>query len=280
MIYDMWKKNGYRCMNCIPRERLKRFLSMVRRGIWGAALLPVALCVLFVQTVNGAARVYTNGIDANFPPFSYVDQSSNPDGFDVKALDWIAAEMGFKVKHLPVDWDGIVQSLRGKKIDVVASGMTITDELKKQIGFTMPYWRIKHVLVAKKDAKITAEKALAEGNKIGVQRGASVGRWIEENLIRKAGKTFEPVYYDSIPQMIEEVVEGRIIAAAMEDAPALEAAKKKPVRILGGFGMSDREFGYAVRKEDTEFLKKLNEGLKRLMKSPYWEDLKKAYIDR
>jgi polar amino acid transport system substrate-binding protein len=261
-------------------EHLRRSLFMGRKGIWGAVFVPAALCVFFVQAVFGAEKVYINGIDANFPPFSYVDQSNNPDGFDVKALDWIATEMGFKVKHQPVDWDGIVPSLRTKKIDIVASGMGITDELKKTIGFTMPYWRIKHVLVVKKDTKITVEKALAEGNKIGVQRGTTEGRWIEENLIRKAGKKFELVHYDSVPLAIEEVVDGRIIAAAMEDAPALDAATKKPIKIIGGFGMGDREFGYAVRKEDTEFLKKLNEGLKRLMKSPYWGELRKTYIDK
>lgn len=253
---------------------------MRRKAIWNAVFAPVALCVLFVQAVIGAERVYTNGIDANFPPFSYVDQSNNPDGFDVKALDWIAKEMGFKVKHQPVDWDGIVPSLRSRKIDIVASGMGITDELKKQISFTIAYWKIKHVLITRKDAKITVEKALAEGNKIGVQRGTAEGRWIEENLIKKAGKKFELVHYDSVPLAIEEVVDGRIIAAAMEDAPALGAAIKKPVKIIGGFGMSDREFGYAVRKEDAEFLKKLNEGLKKLMKSPYWEELRKTYIDK
>jgi polar amino acid transport system substrate-binding protein len=253
---------------------------MGQRGIWGAFFVPATLFVFLVQGVFGAEKVYINGIDANFPPFSYVDQSNNPDGFDVKALDWIANEMGFKVKHRPVDWDGIIPSLRSRKIDVVASGMGITEELKKQIGFTMPYWRIKHVLVVKKDAKITVEKALAEGNKIGVQRGTAEGKWIEENLIRRAGKKFELVHYDSVPLAIEEVVDGRIIAAAMEEAPAIEAATKKPVKIIGGFGMGDREFGYAVRKEDTEFLKKLNEGLKRLMKSPYWMELRKTYIDK
>ncbi len=253
---------------------------MGRKWIWSAVFVPAVLCVFFVQAVIGAEKVYINGIDANFPPFSYVDQSGNPDGFDVKALDWIAMEMGFKVKHQPVDWDGIVPSLRSKKIDVVASGMGITDELKKAIGFTMAYWRIKHVLVAKKEAKITVEKALAEGNKIGVQRGTSEGKWIEENLIRKGGKTFELVHYDSVSQAIEEVVEGRIIAAAIEDAPALDAVKNKPVKIIGGFGMGDREFAYAVRKEDAELLKKLNEGLKKLMKAPYWEELRKTYIDK
>jgi polar amino acid transport system substrate-binding protein len=253
---------------------------MRRKGFWGAALTLAALCVLSATTVIAAEKVYINGIDANFPPFAYVDKSGNPDGFDVKALDWIAKEMGFKVKHQPMDWDGIVPSLKAKKIDIVASGMSITDERKKQVNFTIPYWKIKQVLVGKKEAKITAEQALADGKKIGVQRGTTEAKWIDENLIKKGGKKFELVQYDSAPLAIEDVVNGRIIAAAMDDAPALDAAKKKPVKILGGFGMADEQFGYAVRKEDAEFLKKLNDGLKKLMKSPYWAELKKTYIDK
>lgn len=253
---------------------------MRRKGFWGAALTLAALCVLSATTVIAAEKVYINGIDANFPPFAYVDKSGNPDGFDVKALDWIAKEMGFKVKHQPMDWDGIIPSLKAKKIDIVASGMSITDERKKQVNFTIPYWKIKQVLVAKKEAKVTAGQALADGNKIGVQRGTTEAKWIEENLIKKGGKKFELVQYDSAPLAIEDVINGRIIAAAMDDAPAIDAAKKKPVKILGGFGMADEDFGYAVRKEDTEFLKKLNDGLKKLMKSPYWDELKKTYIDK
>jgi len=41
--------------------------------------------------------------------------------------------------------------------------------------------------------------------------------------------------------------------------------------------MEDEDFAYAVRKEDKELLAKLNEGLKRLMASPYWEELKRKY---
>jgi polar amino acid transport system substrate-binding protein len=253
---------------------------MMKKGFWGAALTLAALCVLSATAVIAAEKVYINGIDANFPPFAYVDKSGNPDGFDVKALDWIAKEMGFKVKHQPMDWDGIIPGLKAKKIDIVASGMSITDERGKQVNFTIPYWKIKQVLVAKKEAKVSAEQALAAGNKIGVQRGTTEAKWIEENLIKKGGKKFELVQYDSAPLAIEDVINGRIIAAAMDDAPALDAAKKKPVKILGGFGMADEQFGYAVRKEDTEFLKKLNDGLKKLMKSPYWDELKKTYIDK
>ncbi len=253
---------------------------MKRKGFWSMMLMPAVLVMLSAASVIAAEKVYINGIDANFPPFAFVDKSGNPDGFDVKSLDWIAKEMGFKVKHQPMDWDGIIPSLKAKKIDVVASGMSITDERKQQVNFTAPYWKIKQVLVAKKDAKVTVDKALADGNKIGVQRGTTEAKWIEENLIKKGGKKFELVQYDSAPLAVEDVVNGRIIAAAMDDAPAMDAAKKKPVKILGGFGMADENFGYAVRKEDAEFLKKLNEGLKKLMKSPYWAELKKTYIDK
>jgi len=253
---------------------------MRKKGLWGLVCVLAVLLVLPAAFAAAADKEYINGIDANFPPFAFVDKSGNPDGFDVKALDWIAKEMKFKVKHQPMDWDGIIPSLKAKKIDIVASGMAINDERRKQVNFSTTYWKIKQVLLIKKDSKLTVEKVWADGNKVGAQRGTTEAKWIEENLIKKAGKKFELVQYDSAPLAIEDVLNGRIVAAAMDDAPALDAVKKKPVKILGEFGMKEEEFGYAIRKEDTEFLKKVNEGLKKLMKSPYWAELKKTYIDK
>jgi polar amino acid transport system substrate-binding protein len=232
----------------------------------------------FAALAPAQEKTYVNGIDANFPPFAFVDKNGNPDGFDVAVVNWIAGEKNFKVKHQPMDWDGIIPSLNAKKIDFIASGMSITEARKKEVNFTLPYWIIKQVLVAKQDSDLTPEKAMAEGRKIGVQRGTTEAKWIEENLIKKEGKKFELVYYDSAPLAVEDVVNGRIAAAAMDDAPAEDAIRKnKPVKVIGGFGMPEEEFGYAVRKEDEELLKTLNEGLKKIMASPVWEELKAKY---
>jgi polar amino acid transport system substrate-binding protein len=220
-------------------------------------------------------KVLINGIDANFPPFAFVDKTGTPSGFDVEALDWIAKEMGFKVKHQPMDWDGIIPSLKAKKIDLIASGMSITEERRKEVTFTNAYWKIVQVLVVPKDSKLTVDEILAKGNKVGVQRGTSEAKWMEENLIKK-GKDFQLVYYDSAPMAIEDVINGRVVAAAMDDAPAKDG-EKKPVKVLGQFGMPAEEFGYAVRTEDSELLTKLNDGLKKLMASPTWAELKKKY---
>ncbi len=63
----------------------------------------------------------------------------------------------------------------------------------------------------------------------------------------------------------------------MDDAPANDAARKKPVKVIGGFGMPDEQFAYAVRKDDTKLLATLNQGLKELMASPHWQQLEVKY---
>jgi polar amino acid transport system substrate-binding protein len=241
-------------------------------------VLVLSVAVVFATSpVFSQEKVYINGIDANFPPFAFVDKNGVPDGFDVKALDWIAKDQGFKVKHQPMDWDGIVPSLNAKKIDIIASGMSVTEKRREQVAFTIPYFSIEQVIVAKKDSGQTVAQLLDKGNKVGVQRGTTEAKWMEENLIKKDKKDFSLVYYDSAPLAIEDVLNGRIVAAAMDDAPAKDAEKKKPVKIVGKFGMPDEQYAYAVRKEDTALLKKLNDGLKKLMASPTWIELKKKY---
>ena len=71
-----------------------------------ACLLGVALACSLSSAAS--AKTYVNGIDANYPPFSFVGEDGNPTGFDIEAMNWIAAKMGFEVKHQPMDWDGII----------------------------------------------------------------------------------------------------------------------------------------------------------------------------
>ena len=118
--------------------------------------------------------------------------------------------------------------------------MSITDERKKQVAFSLPYWKIKQVLVVKKDAKMTVDQVLANNNKVGVQRGTTEAKWIEDNLLKKQGKKFVLVQYDSAPLAIEDVVNGRIVAAAMDTPRPRTASDEKAVKILGSFGMQTK----------------------------------------
>ncbi len=233
------------------------------------------LILVFAGNSFGADKL-VNGIDANFPPFAFIDKTGNPSGFDVEAMNWIAKEIGVEVTHQPIEWDGIITSLLTKKIDIIASGMSITEERAKQVDFTIPYWVIKQVFVTKKSSPLTVDQILTGKKTIGVQQGTSEAKWLKEEAA-KNGWNFELRYYNSSPLAVEDVLNGRIDAAAMDDAPAKDAVSKKDVQIVGTFGMHDEKFGYAVRKDEKELLEKVNQALTKLMASAEWNKLIEKY---
>jgi len=245
---------------------------MVKKNLF---LLCSILTLVFAGHAFGADKL-TNGIDANFPPFAYIDKTGQPSGFDVEAMNWIAKEIGVEVSHQPIEWDGIITSLLTKKIDIIASGMSITKERAEQVNFSVPYWVIKQVMVTKKNSPLTIDEILTAKKTIGVQQGTSEAKWLKEEAAQK-GWNFELRYYSSSPLAVEDVLNGRIDAAAMDDAPAKDAASKKEVQIVGTFGMHDEQFGYAVRKDDKELLEKVNTALTKLMATPEWTELINKY---
>lgn len=240
-----------------------------------ACLAAIGMLACCGAAMADAGKI-VNGIDANFPPFAYIDKTGKPSGFDVEAMDWIAKEIGLEVTHQPIEWDGIITSLLTKKIDIIASGMSITEERAKKVNFTIPYWVIKQVMVTKKGSPLTIEELLTTNKIIGVQQGTSEAKWLKAEA-EKQGWNFELRYYSSSPLAVEDVLNGRIAAAAMDDAPANDAVSKKDVQIVGTFGMHEENFGYAVRKEDSELLEKVNKALAKLMASPLWDELIQKY---
>ena len=237
----------------------------------------ISVLAVFCLSTAATAKTVVNGIDANYPPFAYVDKSGKPAGFDVDAMNWIGKQMGFEVEHKPMEWSTIVQSVVAKKIDVVMSGMTITDERKKQVNFSIPYWTVQNAFVVKKDSDLTVENILASKGRVGFQAGTSDGKWLSE-ANEKEGWGLELRQYDSAPQIVAEVLNGRIIAGGMNMSPAQDAISKgKPVKIAGTFGVRE-DFGVAIRYEDKELEKLINEGLKKLMADPYWEELKAKHL--
>ena len=243
-------------------------------------LLLSALLLLFsvpapAQTPD-PNKVYVNGIDANFPPFAYVGPDGKPAGFDVDAIDWIAKRAGFKVEHRPMEWSGIVTSLKDGKIDMIASGLSVTEERAAQINFSQTYWTIKQVMVAPGDSQLTAEQALTGGLKIGVQSGTSDAKAMADAQGR-AGRKYELVEYANSALAAQDVANGRLGAAVMNDAPAADAAGKLGLKIIGPAGLPDEAFAVGVNKGDEATLKMINEGLTALMADPYWGELIKKY---
>jgi polar amino acid transport system substrate-binding protein len=82
----------------------------------------------------------TIGSDLDFPPMEQLN-GSTPEGFDVELMQAIAKEMGLEAEYLPPQkFDTLLASVNAGKFDVVASSLTISDERKKEVAFSDPYF--------------------------------------------------------------------------------------------------------------------------------------------
>ena len=227
--------------------------------------------------VPASAEVYKVGIDVPYPPFSMMDANGNPTGFDVESIEWIAKDQGFELEFIPTAWDGIIPALQANKIDMVYSGMTITEDRKEKVNFSKPYWVVNQMVVVKEGSPITLDDVKAGKVSIGTQRGCTAAIWIDENLVNKSLMPADKLKsYDNTPLAVEDLVTGRVDAVMYDSTVMNDIIEGKPVSKIGLIETNE-EFGIAVRKEDSELLGKLNAGLDKLMASPDWEALKLKY---
>lgn len=112
------------------------------------------------------------GLDDTFAPMGFRDEEGNLVGFDIDLARVTAERMGVEVEFKPVDWDGVILSLRSGMIDVIWNGLTITEERAKQINFTDPYMNNRQVIVVQMNSPIQTKADLA-GKVVGLQMGSS-----------------------------------------------------------------------------------------------------------
>jgi polar amino acid transport system substrate-binding protein len=259
---------------------------MKRKGIAPMLVCVAVLAVLFAgctgttQTPSadtGTKASYIVGIDAEYPNFTFIDKDGNAVGFDVESAKWIAEKQGFDVTFQPVAWDSIIPALQAGKIDMVYAGMTITDERKEKVNFSIPYWTINQDVAAREGSSTTLDDVLAGNAVIGTQRGCTAAIWVEDNLIEAGKMSAENLkQYDNTPLAVNDLETGRIDAVMYDDLVLKDIISGKPVKIIGSVETNE-QFGIAVRKDDTELLDELNAGLEKLMNDPYWEELKEKY---
>lgn len=246
----------------------------------------VTLLLAMLTAVSPAApgfaadRVLINGFDAAYSPFAYVDKAGKATGFDIEALNWIAAKMGFAVTHAPRPWGGIMNDLLAKRVDMICSGMSITRERTEKAAFSEPYFSVRKILVTAGDKQLTAGEILMGGKRLAVQRGTGEAEWLDRNRARN-NWNYELAFYDSSLQAMTDAAGGVVDAAGVNSVLTAEAVEKHGlnVRIAGEFAPRE-DFGIAVRHEDKELLARINEGLRLLRADPFWEELHRKYLRR
>ena len=108
----------------------------------GAIVVPEAI-------VSNGSEIIKMGTNAAFPPFEYIE-GTDPVGFDVTMSQMIARDLGKKLQVVDMAFDGLIAALQSDAIDFIAAGMTATDERRKNVDFSEPYYSSNQVIIVRK----------------------------------------------------------------------------------------------------------------------------------
>ncbi|MBQ6568069.1 MAG: transporter substrate-binding domain-containing protein [Treponema sp.] len=115
-----------------------------------AAFIPADGSIVLPETIlTAGSRTVKLGTNAAFPPFEYIE-SSDPVGFDITLGQMIARDYGAKLEVVNMEFDALIAALQSGAIDFIASGMTATDERRKNVDFSDTYFSTNQVIIVRK----------------------------------------------------------------------------------------------------------------------------------
>jgi octopine/nopaline transport system substrate-binding protein len=211
------------------------------------------------------------GTEGAYPPWSMADANGQVTGFDADVGNLVCGKLALKCRFVVQAFDGLIPALNAKRFDVIISGMSITDERKKEINFSLGYAELANVFVTPKSSDLAGIKDLdtllksLDGKKVGAQTGTTHANYLEKNVPNADIRT-----YDTLDQMQIDLASGRI-DAGFADISAIEDFLGKPegkdfqlvdVSIKSSSDATLGEgIGVGIRHDDAELKARIDKAL-------------------
>ena len=234
------------------------------------------LLAILVIAPSAWARTIVIAQDATWPPMEFVDDNKQIVGFDTDYMKAVAKEAGFVVELKNVAWDGIFAGLDAGKYDAVCSSVTITDERKATMDFSIPYFKVRQALVVPKSSTAKSIEEM-QGKTLGGQIGTT-GYFAVKKAKGVNGKS-----YDEIGLAMEDLFNGRLDGVVCDDPVAAQYALQKPeyaakLKIAAVLDTGDEFYGVAVKKGNKEVLDLINKGIKAVQEKGLDKELRAKWI--
>lgn len=224
-------------------------------------LILAALAFSSLAGLHGAASAQTDVLhvatDATFPPMEYTDNGKRT-GFDVELVEAVGAAMGKKVEWVDIDFKGLIPGLISKRFDMAVSAIYITDERKKVVDFTEPYFAGGLVTMVKAGSAMKAPIDL-NGKKVSVQVGTK-----SVAFVKQAFPQVQLVEVEKNQEMFNLVDIGRADALVTGKPAAFQYMRTRPGLQVLEPQLTTEEYGMALRKDTPELTRAVNAALAKL----------------
>ena len=220
-------------------------------------LITAIVFAAFTSTTALAADVVRMGTEGAYPPYNFVNDKGEVDGFEREVGDKLCELAALKCEWVKNDWDSIIPNLVSGNYDTIIAGMSITAERDEVIDFTQEYFPPDpSAYVALKGASGDVIKGV-----VAAQSGT-----IQASHVASSGATV--VEFKTPDETIAAVKSGEADAVLADDAFLKKFVDEsngelifvgEKVAIGGGIGIG-------VRESDADLKGKLNAAIDTMKK--------------
>ena len=131
-------------------------MNMKKFAVFAAAMAMLATAAFAAKPLEG--KKLKMAISPTFPPFEFeqLDDKGNANivGYDIDIVNEIASRLGFTYDIVHTNFKGLLGELSGARVDFVVSGMSPTEERKKSVDFSIPYYYCQTSIIQHKGTNI------------------------------------------------------------------------------------------------------------------------------
>ena len=245
-------------------------------------LLTLVLALALMMTASiAAADTFKMGIDAEYPPFSYLDDNGEYAGFDVEMCKAVCEINGWDLEIVPINWDTKLISLDNKEHDCVWSGMTLLDSMA-EAGYVLSfaYYDNTQVVLTKEGSGIVTLEDL-NGKRVAVQLGTSGQALLEDEDGQLAlAQTFEngaPVTMENFNVCATELDAGGVDAVVIDLPVAQNLQEKFTSFVILDETLGSEQYGICFRNGDDELCKQVEDAIMQLVEDGTYLALAEKY---
>ena len=225
-----------------------------------AVLAALAGAVLFLAGCGGEKKAdeLVMVTKANFPPYEF-RSGGQIVGFDVDIVSAAAEKLGRKLVVREARFDELLDLVASGKAHVAAAGLTVTEDRKQKVLFTIPYDRAAQMILVPAGSKITGKEDLKKGARIGCQGGTTAFDYLRQNIITDKDSPLLRTF-DSTALAVEAMNAGELDAVVCdaELASGFVVRDQQRLRLLDVF-LTQEEYAIALNKKDTELCRVFDE---------------------
>ncbi|MFC7680075.1 ABC transporter substrate-binding protein/permease [Paenibacillus sp. GCM10028914] len=230
---------------------------------WMLLCMVVLLSFGSIAGAEGEKKTVILGTSAEYMPYEFhktIDGVDTIVGFDIEIAKEIAKDMGAELVIKDTSFDALLPELTSGRIDFVISGMNPTEDRRKSIDFSIPYYRAEQSIIVRKEDKDkynTVESL--EGANFGVQKSS-----VQEKIAKSIPNS-NVISLDKVPDLLLQLETGRVDVVIAEYPVAKANINEDTMAITDAKPVSENdEYAVGVRKGNEELLNSINATLERL----------------